>query len=103
MSSCDFKIKVEERISFIIEKDTMNIDDAIDMVRLFNTISHNEDLQKNENNKSYLKLFFGHYSEASAKLLKALPTKGMAYYSKDFDIYIGGPPHSNSMYNIIKD
>lgn len=103
MNIKEFKIKVENRINFILSNDTMKLEDAVDMVRIYNTISHNVSLLKEDNNSKYVKLFFGKHSEEASHLLKALPTKGMAYYSKDYDLYIGGPPHTNSKYEIVEE
>lgn len=94
----DFNFEIDKRTNFILENNTMRIDDAIVMVRLANSIPFNKDLPKNDNYENYSKLFFGKYSEAAAKLLEAGLSRGMAYYSKDYNIYIGGLPHLNSMY-----
>jgi hypothetical protein len=45
-------------------------------------------------------LFFPAYVERIARVLEALPTKGMALYSKSYDLYLGGQPHQHSQYRL---
>lgn len=100
----EFDKKIADRIDFMQQEKTMTIQDAIDMVRLDNTLSFDPiiQMQQNENFILYEKLFFEKYMDKAAEILNALPTLGMAYYSKSYDLYIGGTPHVNSKYHIIK-
>ena len=70
-------------------------------VRFYNSLTHDVVLPRNSNLKIYTQLFFEKYSEQAVQKLKGVLTKGMAYYSKEYDLYIGGPRHTNSQYYII--
>lgn len=77
--------------------------DYVLLVRLYNTIEV-KDLQSTDQlYKDFLSLFYPYYIEPSAVALRARLTKGMCYYSSEFDLYIGGKPHLNSMYQIEGD
>ena len=98
----EFNIKIVNSIYFMQKLDTLNnVQDAIEMIRLYTTISFNPTM-KADIYTTYTELFFEKYLKKSAQLLHALPTKGMALYSKEYDLYIGGHPHTNSQYQINK-
>ena len=99
----EFNKKIADRIDFMQQEKAMTVQDAVDMVRLSNTISFDVKLQQNESCILYEKLFFEKYMEKAVEILNALPSIGMAYYSKNHDLYIGGIPHLNSKYHIIDE
>lgn len=76
-----------------------NVNEAVEIVRLYNTISFNPKIKESIRN-TYTKLFFDFYLVEIVRILNASPTIGMAYYSKEYDLYIGGIPHKNSHYKI---
>jgi hypothetical protein len=78
----------------------MSLSDYIAMIRLWNTV---EKLHLREGDPifdRYASAFFPQHIERAARLLGAQPTKGMALYSKQHDIYLGGPRHAHSEYRI---
>jgi len=78
--------------------DVFTIEDSLTMIRLWNTIDVCRLGPTDKLYQRYSDKFFPGYVEPLSKNLHALPTKGMALYSKDYDIYIGGRPHANSQY-----
>lgn len=90
----------QEYVSKIEENRDLQISDYVNLVRIWNTI----DVYKLENRDSLFKkfnqLFFPRLVESSAQALEALPDKGMAYYSKKHDLYIGGKQHRNSHFTL---
>jgi len=97
----DFESMVVSRIKFMEMNDTMNIIDAIDMVRITNAIAYNRNILTADIYNKYLHLFYGKYNLEAANLLKATLSRNMSLYSKKYNLYFGGPPHGNSRYFII--
>ena len=95
-SLIDISIKLLETSSNNITREEFLI-----MIRLFNTI----DVFNLTGNryKKFRNLFFPNYVDRASKSINAKLWKGMSYYSKEYDIYIGGRPHSNSQYIIHSD
>jgi len=98
----EFRILVEKYLAGMEAASAMTIEDYIIMVRLWNTIDVFQLAASDALYKLYADAFFPAYAELISKALHALPTKGMALYSKEYDIYIGGNPHANSQYKLTK-
>lgn len=80
-------------------RSSISIPDAIDAVRVWNTIEHHGLSHENELHHRFTETFVGGLLEEVANVLGAVPTKGMALYSEQHDIMIGGSaPHPNSIY-----
>ena len=78
----------------------LTVEDCITMARLWNTIESAQLAGDDELYRRYHSVFFPSRIDRVAKCLNALPTKGMALYSKEHDLYIGGPPHPRSRYSV---
>lgn len=80
------------------KKENISTDDFITMIRLYNTITvlHLTD----KKSAKFINLFTPGYLGKAAKAINATISKGMSYYSKELDLYIGGKPHHNSQFNI---
>lgn len=95
-----FNNNVKDKICLMTNLDTINsIEYAIEITRLYNTIQFN-DRFRGILYETYSKLFYNKHIDNIVKILKATVSKGMAYYSSEFDLYIGGSPQKNSMYEI---
>lgn len=71
----------------------------IKFIRVINTIEKNNWF---DNYGQVRKLFYDRvYKEAIIKLNGNI-YKGGAIYCQDYDLFIGGPPHVNSQYHIVK-
>lgn len=103
ISQSEFDRKVEYGLSELSSTNEIVIDDYILLVRIYNTIEVNTMQDKKENYEKFIKLFVPVHIEKAEKKLEATVTKGMAYYSKKYDIYIGGRPHNNSMFRLMTD
>jgi hypothetical protein len=75
-------------------------DDYITMVRLFNTIENDRLAGRDQLFARFAASFFPGHVELAAQRLGAILTKGMAFYSPEYDLYIGGPPNPRSRYQI---
>jgi hypothetical protein len=82
------------------ERDSLTVDDYVTMVRLFNTIELGRLRREDPLLDRYATAFFPGHVATAAGVLGLTPTKGMALYSAGHDLYLGGPPHTNSRYSI---
>ena len=80
--------------------DEMTAEDYVKMTRLWNTLLFGKPCAKDDLFGRYAAAFFPAYVERVSKSLNAQPTKGMALYSKEHDIYLGGTPHPGSQYKL---
>jgi hypothetical protein len=87
----------------VVKQDDFDQDDYIAMLRLWNTIDLSDLAKTDEVYRDYASAFFPGMVERATHALNAVPTKGMALYSKQHDVYIGGKPHGNSQYRLIAD
>jgi hypothetical protein len=83
---------------------SMTEQNYITAVRLDNTISFNVLDLKDVRFKKFKKLFEPKYLNLAIATLDGLPSRGGGFYSKKYDLYIGGTPNNNSsMYSVIVD
>lgn len=78
----------------------LGAEEHVTLVRLLNTIQSNKLENKQEKFKKFTELYRLEYMSQSISTLEATLTKGMAWYSKAHDIYIGGKPHQNSQFKL---
>lgn len=84
----------------------ISTDEAIVMVRIFNTLNIYRDMRVKDapnNYGAFYEIFFKKYFFIIVKIIDGKIAKGMSYYSKKFNIYIGGLEHQNSQYYILKE
>lgn len=82
--------------------ENFSTDELVTMTRIWNTI---ESQHMRDQNDSYSKFCTAYYptifNEACEKT-SAVLSKGMAMYSASYDLWLGGAPHENSQYRILK-
>lgn len=83
--------------------DSIAIDDAIILIRIYNTINTSFELRKDSFNHICIKLFFDKYMIKICEMLNCYVSKGLSLYSKEYKIRIGGFIDKNSVYCIIDD
>lgn len=76
-------------------------DDYVAMVRLWNTIKWRSPAGSEALTAAFEAQFFPREIETVTGVLDLTPSKGMALYSRERDLYLGGPPHANSLYEIV--
>jgi hypothetical protein len=98
----DFDLKVYESIKLLELNDTvnLNIQDIILWVRIYNTISFNQKSGEKLEYMNFVQLFNLNKNCVIQKL-SAKISKGMGFYSKKYNIYLGGIPHYNSQFKIL--
>jgi len=86
--------------TLLLERKAKAIDrnDYIIMIRLYNTITVLH--LSNKKYTQFINLFVPDNLGKAAKEINATISKGMSYYSKELDLYIGGKPHHNSQFDI---
>jgi hypothetical protein len=81
----------------------LTADDYVALVRLWNTIKWGRSLTGEALVGAFEARFFPREVPTLTSVLQMTPTKGMALYSRERDLYLGGPPHANSMYKVLPD
>lgn len=77
-------------------------DELVTMTRIWNTI---ESQHLNDQNDLYAKFCTAYYPtffKDACEKTSAVLSKGMAMYSESYDLWLGGAPHENSQYRILK-
>jgi hypothetical protein len=103
ITASTFRALVASYLRKLEQGEDLSADDYITAVRLFNTIEHDRRAESDELCARYASAFFPAHVDPAAKRLGAVLTKGMALYSPEYDLYIGGPRHSRSEYQIGDD
>ena len=84
--------------------DTCNINEIIFLIRVYNTIgNYIVYLHENKSMMSFVDYFLSNYSEEVVIRLSASLSRGFGYYSKEYDIYIGGSHLNDRSFFIIKE
>ena len=102
LGKVEFRRLVEDYLGQMESDAEMTTQNYVTMTRLWNTIETCGLDASDPLYRRYCAAFSPAYIERIAKSLNAVPTKGMALYSKDYDIYLGGNPHRNSQYRLIE-
>ena len=102
VSPTEFNKLINSSIEKCNQFEKLNVQDFILMTRLYNTISINNEYLNNANCKLFYNLYKEKIIHKCIEILDAKITKGMCYYSKKHDIYIGCKPHLNSHFIIKK-
>lgn len=94
----EFDLHVE-RINGLYETGKIHkLKDFILSVRIHNTISMNSLNLEALKYNSFDENFVNRYLDQTIKVLGAKVSKGLGFYSKKYDIFIGGPKHRNSYF-----
>lgn len=75
----------------------------IEIIKLYNTISWNDGTLENEKFKNFYNLVRTEILSVAIHKLNARLSTGMGYYSKKYDLRIGGSMNSNSYFTIRDD
>ena len=93
-------------IEMMKNHDMPTVGNAIDMIRICNTIELDRLSKSKEIYSKYEEHFIPIYIKIAGETLDGEPSLGMAYYSRKYNIWIGGIPtdesYANSIYCIVK-
>ena len=98
ITQAELRRAVTDYLDRMTKDAALTTDDYVTMVRLWNTIEFCRLAGEDELYRRYRETFFPGFVERASKALNALPTKGMALYSREHDLFLGGKPHANSQY-----
>ena len=79
---------------------SLGAEDYVTMIRLWNTIEFGRMRGEDPLFDRFAAAFFPAQVGRANDILGATPSKGMALYSREHDVYLGGRPHANSQYRI---
>lgn len=82
------------------DDDSLGAEDYVTMIRLWNTIEFGRLRQEDPLFDRFAAAFFPAQVQRATDVLGATPSKGMALYSREHDVYLGGRPHANSRYRL---
>ncbi len=98
----EFRTLVADYVDRMDRGMSFSTGDYITMIKLFNTIGADRLAADDPLFARYVGAFFPSQVEPAAQRLGAVATKGMALYSREHDLYIGGPAHDPSRYRIAR-
>jgi hypothetical protein len=98
----DFNKKIEKYLNLMLSNGELNQLDYIAMVRIYNTLEINNLISEKKTYDEFMNSFIPKFLLKAEKELEATLSKGMSYYSKKYNLYIGGKYHNNSIYKIKK-
>jgi hypothetical protein len=75
-------------------------DDYVAITRLWNTLQHRRPAGDDERMAAFEDRVFPSEVQNVKQALGMELSKGMALYSQEHDLYLGGAPHANSMYAV---
>jgi outer membrane receptor for monomeric catechols len=103
VSKKQFDSTISNAVITMREKYNGNANDMIKIARLYNTLEFDHMIDETKTNKEFIHLFDSkRYDILFIKKLDATERIGGSYYSKKYQIYLGGLPDNNSKYRIVK-
>lgn len=96
----EFERRVLDLVTRMADKAQFEVNDQITLVRIWNTLQANKISDRSSALKRYTELFRARYLNDLVTKLHMTLTKGMAWYSEKYDLYLGGKPHPNSQYKL---
>jgi hypothetical protein len=96
IKKAEFDKKVSTYIKLMGDWTTFKPNDYIEMIRLYNTIGDSY-LLKVDYYRMYYEIFLVMYLKRAAQSLDAKLSKGMAMYSKKYNLWIGDEPLGNDI------
>jgi hypothetical protein len=101
ITQAEFDAQLERYLAALDDPDaTLSDDDYVAITRLWNTIQHRRPAGDEERMAAFQARVFPGEVQAVKQALGLELSKGMALYSADRDLYLGGAPHANSMYEV---
>ena len=101
ITQAEFDAQLERYLDALEYQDTtLSDEDYVAITRLWNTIQHRRPAGDEEQMAAFEARFFPGEVQNVTEALGMQLSKGMALYSRERDLYLGGAPHANSMYDI---
>jgi hypothetical protein len=101
ITQAEFDAQVERYLAALDDQDAaLSDEDYVAITRLWNTIQHRRPAGDEDRMAAFEARVFPGEVQAVTQALGMELTKGMALYSRERDLYLGGAPHANSMYDV---
>ena len=101
ITQAEFDSQLDRYLAALDDPDAeLSDDDYVAITRLWNTIQHRPPSGDEEKMAAFQARVFPAEVQTVTETLGMELSKGMALYSADRDLYLGGPPHANSMYAV---
>ena len=101
ITQAEFDAQLERYLAALDDPDAeFSDDDYVAITRLWNTIQHRRPAGDEERMAAFEDRVFPGEVQNVTEALGLELSKGMARYSRERDLYRGGAPHANSMYDI---
>jgi hypothetical protein len=101
ITQAEFDTQLEHYLAALDDPDaTLSDDDYVAITRLWNTIQLRRPAGDGERMAAFAARVYPGEVPAVTKALGLQVSKGMALYSRERDLYLGGAPHANSMYDV---
>ncbi len=101
ITQAEFEAQLDRYLAVLDDPDAeLSDDDYVAITRLWNTLQHRRPAGDGERMAAFEdRVFPGEVQNVTEALGMEL-SKGMALYSPERDLYLGGAPHANSMYDV---
>jgi hypothetical protein len=97
----EFDAQLERYLAALDDPDaTLTDDDYVAITRLWNTIQRRRPAANEERMAAFEARVFPSEVPTVSQALGMELSKGMALYSRERDLWLGGAPHANSMYDV---
>jgi hypothetical protein len=100
ITKADFDAQLDRYLTALDGGATLSDEDYVAITRLWNTIQFARPEGSDEKIAAFEARFFPGEVGTVGKALGMTPSKGMALYSAEHDLWLGGTPHANSMYEV---
>jgi len=101
ITQAEFNTQLDRYLAELDDTDAeLSDDDYVAITRLWNTIQHGPPPGDEEKMAAFQARVFPAEVQTVTQALGMELSKGMALYSADRDLYLGGAPHANSMYDV---
>jgi hypothetical protein len=94
----EFKHRLHRYSAALDDGSKLTPEDIVEMVRLYNTIAWKHD--ESPEAAAFSARFDAAEVDRARDLLGMTLSKGMGFYSNEYDLYLGGVPHANSMFAV---
>lgn len=101
ITQAEFDAQLEHYLGMLDDPDAeLTEDDYVAITRLWNTIQLRRPPGDEDEIAAFEERFFPAEVETVTQALGMTLSNGMALYSREHDLYLGGVPHANSMYDV---
>jgi hypothetical protein len=102
MKRSEFDKSIKAYSTRMSAAETFGVDDLLFMTRAWNTIEWQKLQNSNEDYRHFCTLYYPDFFKLAAEKTRATLSKGMAMYSKEYELWLGGAPHAHSQFKLLE-